>query len=209
MRMTGTCMTAFLGLQLALTELVFGEDAQHGGGHEAAPSLFAGDLGNAIFTLLIFLLVLVVLGKFAWGPLLAALQKRETFIRESLELAKRERETAEARLHEYEQRLLKAREEASAIVDEGRRDAEAVKRRMEEDARKSTEATIERAKREIGLAKDTAVKELYEQSAQLAMEMASNVLKRQLSTEDHHRLVQDALTELRQKAEGNLVGNRA
>ena len=82
------------------------------------------------------------------------------------------------------------------MVEEGRRDAEVVRRKIEEDARSSAEAIAERAKREIGIARDTALRELHEQSAQLAMTMAGSVLKRQLSPEDHHRLVQDALAEL-------------
>ncbi len=73
--------------------------------------------------------MLFVLGKFAWGPILSGLQARENFIRESLETAKRDRDEAEARLREYEERLATARAEATAIVDEGRRDAEVVKRR--------------------------------------------------------------------------------
>jgi F-type H+-transporting ATPase subunit b len=164
------------------------------GGEEA--NLFGGDLVISICTLLIFVLVLVVLAKVAWGPLLAALQSREKYIRESLASAKRDRESAERTLREYEDKLREAREEASAMVEEGRRDAEVVRRKIEEDARASAEAIAERAKREIGIARDTALRELHEQSAQLAMTMASAVLKRQLSPEDHRKLVEDALDEL-------------
>lgn len=173
--------------------------AEHAGEHaaEAEPSLFAGDLGNAIWTLLIFFLVLFVLGKFAWNPLLSALQNREKFIRESLESARQDREAAEARLKEYEQRLQKAHAEAAALIEEGRRDAEAVRRRVEDETKKNADAMIERAKREIGIARDTALRDLYDQSADLAMTMAGNVMKRQMTPEDHQRLVQEALGELR------------
>ncbi len=166
-------------------------------GHGAQPpSLFGGDLGNAVWTLAIFFLLLIVLGKFAWKPLLTALQNREKFIRESLESARRDRESAEASLKRYEQQISKARDEATAIVEEGRRDAEALKRKIEEDARASADNMIERAKREIGIARDTALKELYDGSAQLATTIATNLLKRQITPEDQHRLVEDALAEL-------------
>src|SRR5262245_27567766 len=122
-------LIALAGLAVAVP--AWAAEAEH-----ESPSLFAGDLGNSFWTLLIFVLVLVVLGKYAWGPILNALQSREQFIREALEKAKREREEAEARLREYEERLAGARGEASAIVDEGRRDAEAVKRRVEEEAKR-------------------------------------------------------------------------
>ncbi len=196
--------TLWRGLKLALPLHLLAANlalAQEHAEHET-PSLFGGDLGNAVWTLIIFFLVLAVLSKFAWGPLLAALQKREKFIQESLAAAKRSREEAEARLREYEERLLKAREEASRIVEEGRRDAEVVKRRIEEEARKAAEASLERAKREIGIARDTALKELYVEAAELVTNLAGTVLRRQLTPGDHQRLVQEALAELRPKSNG-------
>lgn len=162
-------------------------------------SPFAGNLGNAIWTLSIFLIVLAVLRKFAWGPILAGLQRREQFIHESLSSAKRDREAAEARLQEHEQRLLAAREEASKIVEEGRRDGESVKRKIEEDARLAGDEMIERARREIGVARDTAMRDLYERSADLATNVAGTILRRQISGEDHAQLVREALDELKQK----------
>ncbi|HOJ54713.1 MAG TPA: F0F1 ATP synthase subunit B, partial [Phycisphaerae bacterium] len=140
---------------------------------------------------------------FAWNPLLKALQNREKYIRESLESARRDREESERRLREYEARIAKAHEEAMAIVEEGRRDAESVKRRIEEEARKSADALIERARREIGIARDSALKDLYEQSAHLAVNLAGSVLRRELSPDDQQRLIGDALTELQNRRNGS------
>jgi F-type H+-transporting ATPase subunit b len=179
-------LIALAGLALAAPALA--AEAEH-----EAPSLFAGDLGNSFWTLLIFVIVLVVLGKFAWGPILTTLQARESFIRGALETAKREREEAEARLREYEARLGGARAEASAIVDEGRRDAEVVKRRIEEDAKRQADLIIERAKREIQIATDTATNSLFTLSAKLATEMAARVLGRELSAQDHERLIAEGI----------------
>jgi F-type H+-transporting ATPase subunit b len=178
---------ALAGLALALPALA--QEAEHG----EAPSLLAGDLGNSVWTFLIFVLVLVVLGKFAWGPILNTLQTRENFIREALEKAKHEREEAEARLREYEARLAAARGEATAIVDEGRRDAEVVKRRIEEDAKREADKMIERARREIQIATDTATKELYTLSAKLATQMAAQVIGRELTAQDHQRLIAEGI----------------
>lgn len=162
-------------------------------GAEAQPSLLAGDIGNVVWTVLIFVLVLVVLGKFAWGPILSTLQTRESFIHEALAKAKADRDEAEARLKQYEERLANARAEATAIVDEGRRDAEAVKRKIEADAKAEADKTIERAKREIQIATDTATKHLYELSAKLATDMAAKVIGRELSPQDHERLIAEAI----------------
>ena len=71
---------------------------------------FEGNFGVALWTLVIFGIVVFVLGKFAWGPILGGLQAREKFIRESLESAKRDREAAEARLKEYSDKLSLAEE---------------------------------------------------------------------------------------------------
>ncbi len=177
-------------VSLALAAPAFAAEAEHGG---SANNPFAGDFGNALWTLVIFGLVLVVLGKFAWGPILNTLQARETFIREALETAKRDRDESELRRKEYEDRLAQARAEATAIVDEGRRDAVAVKQRIEEDAKHESDKMIERAKREIQIATETATKELYQLSTRLATDMAGKVIGRELTAQDHDRLIAEAL----------------
>jgi F-type H+-transporting ATPase subunit b len=160
------------------------------------PSLFAGDLGNSVWTLLIFLFVLIILGKFAWGPILKTLQSREAFIHEALASAKRDRDAADARLKEYEERLATARAEATAIVEEGRRDAEIVKRKIEEEARREGDKMIDRARREIHLATVAATRDLYQLTARLATDLAARVIGRELSAQDHERLIAEAIAEI-------------
>ncbi len=166
------------------------------------PSLFTGDLGNIFWSLLTFIAVLVVLGKFAWGPILGALQKREDFIRDSLKQAKEDREQAEARLKEYGEKLETARAEATAVVDEGRRDGEVLKRKIEEQAKAEATALVERAKREIQVATDTAVKELYSMTARLSTDIASRIIRKELSPADHERLVAESIEELSAVGDG-------
>ena len=169
------------------------------GGHAegGANNPFAGDIGNALWTVIIFVLVLVVLGKYAWGPILSNLQARENFIHESLEKAKKDRDEAEARLKQYEERLASSRAEAAAIVDEGRRDAVEVKRRIEEETREEANRMIELARREIQIATDTATKELYTLSTRLAVEMATRLVSKQLTVEDQERLISDSIEALK------------
>ena len=161
-------------------------------------NIFAGDIGNVVWTLLIFGLLLLVLYRFAWGPLLDTLQQREGFIRESLESAKADRDAAEERLKEYEARLTKARAEATEIVEEGRRDAEVLRHRIEKEARAETEKMIDRAHREIGIARETAVKELYEVSGRLATEIAGKIVGRELDRSQHEGLIRDSIAEMEQ-----------
>ncbi|GAG11881.1 unnamed protein product [marine sediment metagenome] len=157
------------------------------------------DVWQAGFTIAVFLILVLILSGTAFKPILAGLEKRESFIRESLASAQRDREAAEARLKEYEQKLEQARAEAAALLEEGRENVEAMRRRIEEEARRSGEAILDRAKQEIGNARDTALKAVYEESAGVAASLAGTVLKRQLSPEEHQRLMLDALRELGQR----------
>jgi len=177
---------------LSLAVPAFAQEGEHGGG----ANIFAGDVGNAIWTLVIFLAVVVVLGKFAWGPILKGLQARESFILESLEKAKKERDEADARMKLYEDKLAQARTEVTAMVDEGRRDAEVVKRKILEEARQEAEKERERTKREIQLATDTATKQLYALSARMATDLAGRIIGKELTPQDHERLIAESIQEL-------------
>jgi F-type H+-transporting ATPase subunit b len=184
-------------LAIATTASLFGSTVAVAAEGADQPNIFTGDLGNIIWSLATFLVVLIVLGKFAWGPILGALQKREEFIRDSLQQAKRDREAAEARLKEYGDKLDAAKREATAIVDEGRRDAEVVKRKIEEEAKAEADRLIARAKREIGVATETAVNELYTIGARLATDVASKIITKELSPKDHERLIEESLGAMR------------
>ena len=171
-------------------------DAAHGdeGEHAAAePDPFAGGLGNALFTLLIFGAVVIILGKKAWPPLIQTLSEREHAIRGALEEAKREREEADKLLAKYKEQIEQARQEATAIVDEGRRDADVVRRRIHDETRAEAADMIERAKREIQLATDTAIKELYDRTADLAVDVAGGIIRKELKATDHEALVSESL----------------
>lgn len=154
------------------------------------------DLWQSAYTIIIFLALLAILSKYAFRPVVEGLQKREKFIRESVEAAERASADADARMREYEAKLDASRAEATKIVEEGRRDAEALRRKIEEQAQETSAQMVERAKREIGLARDTALKTLFDSAAELAASVARSTLKRQLTPEEHQRLMKDAMREL-------------
>jgi len=158
--------------------------------------VFAGDFGNALWTLLIFGLVVFVLGRYAWKPILHGLQQREQFIRAALEQAKKDRDEAEARLREYTEKLTAARAEATGIVEEARRDADSVRRQIEEQAGEEAGRIVERSRREIALATEAAKKELYEVSAALAVDIAAKLLSREVKAADHERLIRESLDDI-------------
>lgn len=165
--------------------------------------LFAGDIGNVFWTVLIFGIVLVILGKFAWGPILSQLQAREEFIHDSLAKADEARTAAERQLKEYEKKMAAARAEATAIVEEGRRDGDVVKQKIESDARAEAEATLERVKREISIAKETAVKDLYAVAGKLAVGVAGKIIHKELSAADHEQLIAQSIDQLERQTPAN------
>jgi F-type H+-transporting ATPase subunit b len=176
----------------------------HEGQAEAPWSPFQGDVGNFLWTLVVFVLVLWVLGKWAWGPILAGLQGREQFIRDSLEQARRDRDEAGATLARYEERLARARGEVEAMIEEARRDAAVLRDREESAAREEARTILERARREIDLAKDTAVAELYERAAALATTAAGKILERELDPADHERLIAESIAAVERMERGRL-----
>jgi F-type H+-transporting ATPase subunit b len=186
----------------ALGALVFAAPALaaegHGGGEEKGGLSFAGlryDL--AIYTLIVFGLLVLILSKFAWPHIREGLEKRETNIRSALDEARQAQQAARAEFEKARAELARAALDARAIVEEARRDAEALKVSEREVGIKEAAAERERAKREIEAAKDAALKDIYDQAVKLAALMSEKALRRSVSTEDHRRLLDEALADLK------------
>ncbi|MBU0637254.1 MAG: F0F1 ATP synthase subunit B [Planctomycetes bacterium] len=179
-----------------------GETDAHGAAEK--PALLTFDPGAAIWSIVVFLLLLGALRVLAWKPILTALQQREKFIQGTLDDAKRERSEAERLLAEHRAQMEQAREQATGIVDEGRRRAEEAGRQIQEQARAETEQMVARAKRELELATASAVKELYDQTASLAVTVAGSIIRKELSVEDHRQLVDESLARMKATDETKL-----
>jgi F-type H+-transporting ATPase subunit b len=151
----------------------------------------------AIYTLIVFVLLLVILGKFAWGPMMAGLEAREAGLRKTHEDAEAARAESQRNLAEVQARLAKTAEEVRAMLDEARRDAQVVKDQMKADAAGEIQAERERIRREIEMARDQALQEIYQQAVQLAALVSTKAVKRELTPADHSRLLDEALADLR------------
>lgn len=147
----------------------------------------------ATFTFVVFLCLLAILWKFAWGPIVEALAKREHTIEEHIASAQRSHDEAKLLLGEYERKLAGATDEVRAIIEEARRDAEHTKQDILNEAKAGADAERARAVREIETATDHALKTLAERSADLAVELAGKIVQTKLTTEEHARLIQDAV----------------
>ena len=170
---------------------------------ETTLSPFAGNVGNALWTLVIFVIVVVVLGKFAWGPVLSLLKQREDFIHKSLSDAKHDRDEAEARLKEYAARLQSAQAEAVGIIEEARRDAERLRQELRDRARSEADTMIKNAERHIELQTTRAVQQLRQEAVELSVTIASKILQRNISKEDNEKLIADALRQIEANSRSN------
>lgn len=140
-----------------------------------------------------FLLLALVLYKFAWKPLLAALTHREDSIRRSLETAENARKEAEAAAVRHEEAAKKARQEAKAIVDDARSTAATLAKTVDENARREAKALVEEARREISAATSSARETLRKEVADLSIAIASKMIQRNIDESSNRKLAEDML----------------
>lgn len=173
-------------------------DTAHGGGHAGhdtgVPLDWKSDL--AFFSLIVFLIFVGVLGKFAWGPMIQGLDKREAGIQKAISDAEDNRRKSEAMLAEYEQKLRAAEQTVAAMVAEARRDAERTSQDLIANAQKEVGLIRERAKDEIRQAKDSALADVFTQINSQVVLATEHVLGRALNSDDQDRLVSQALAEI-------------
>ena len=152
--------------------------------------------GLMIWTLLVFVISMFLLAKFAFPPIRAALDRRQKAIEDSIDTAERTREEAQQLLAEYRERLKEAREQAEEIVTRARRTADDAEREAIEEARKRREELLEQTKRDIDAETLRAINEIRREVAALTVMAAERVTRKTLTPEDQKRLVEEALSEI-------------
>ena len=155
------------------------------------------DPGLFIWTILTFLVLVVVLSKFAWGPLLAALQARQERISQSLDDAKRAQEEMERVKRESAEVIRQAHVEASTIVSSSRSDAERVREETKQKARAEAAAIIAAAERQIESEAVRARDDVRREAADLAVAIASKLIRRNISVEDNRVMIDEMIGRLR------------
>jgi len=158
--------------------------------------------GLIIWTVITFIILLVVLRKVAWGPILTALEQREHTIRNSLEETQRVRQEAEQLLAQHQQMLAEANREVTRLLEQGREEAERLRVSMTEQAREEAQRLTEAARREIVREKQLAMQELKNTAADLALAAAGRLLSTTMTGEDHRRLVTEFLDRFPERVEG-------
>jgi F-type H+-transporting ATPase subunit b len=154
------------------------------------------DPGLFIWTILTFLVLLGLLAKFAWTPLLQALESRQASIKKSLDDAAQAKVELE-RLHEKSAQIIReARIEAESIVGKSRADAERVRAEMKDKARAEADVIVKNAERQIQLETTRALQQIRTEAVDLSVMIASKIIQRNLSKEDNERLIDEALKQV-------------
>ena len=154
------------------------------------------DPGLFIWTIATFLVLLTLLAKFAWRPLLQALAAREETIRKSLADAEKARLELERLNQESEAIIRQARVEAESIIGSSRADAERLRGELRERARAEAEGIIKNAERQIQLETTRALQQIRHEAIDLSVMIASKIIQKNLSKEDNQRLIDEALKQV-------------
>ena len=154
------------------------------------------DPGLFIWTIFTFLLLLALLAKFAWKPLLAFLATREETIKTSLENAQTAKRELERLQQESAQIIRKAHGEAESIVSRSWSDAEKVREEMKQKAKSEADAIVKESQRQIELETGRALRQIRSEVADLSIAIASKVIQRNVSREDNNRLIEDTLKQI-------------
>ena len=159
--------------------------------------LVALDPGLFVWTILTFLLLLTVLAKFAWKPLLKMLKDREELIRSSLEDAEKA-QTELAKLNaEGEKIINKARAEAQGILSQCKSSAATLKEETLKDAKEKAKVIADNAEKQILVEKEKAIEEIKSEVVNLSLSVAEKLIKKNISVEDNKALIDESLSQVK------------
>jgi F-type H+-transporting ATPase subunit b len=191
--MSGKLVACSLSVFASAAPLLASEGAEAGGGGSA---LITPHIGLIFWTTVTFLLLLLLLSKYAWGPILAAMNAREEGIKGDLDTARREREESLRLLEEHRALINLARKERADAVEAGRRDAERLKAEILDEARRQREQLMKQAETQIAAGLRQARAGLKGEAADLAIRAAGKLMSKNLDDATQRRLVEDYIADL-------------
>ena len=154
----------------------------------------------SFWTALTFAILIVVLGKFAWGPILQMLETREKTISDAIESAKRERQAAEAASAEMKAALAKAQAESAEMIRRNQQEVAAAKNELMAQAKKESDDLLQAARKTINEEKRQALAELRAQTVDLAIEAANRLVQMNMDEKGQKKLVEEYLSQLPKEA---------
>lgn len=166
------------------------------GGAEGGGGLYDINTGLSFWTLIVFAMLVAILGRYAWGPILHAVEAREKGIQAALDAAAARNAEASRILAEHKEQLADARRQASELIAEGKAAGEEVRKDIEEKARSEAQAIVDRARVEIERERDAALEALRKESVELALAVASRLMRENFDQEKDRALVERYLSEM-------------
>ena len=166
------------------------------GGAEGGGGLFDINAGLSAWTLIVFFSLLAILGRFAWAPILQAVEAREKGIQSALDEAAKRNEDAAKLLAEHREQLADARRQANELIAQGRAAGEVVRQDIQEKARAEGQGMVDRARAEIERERDAALDTLRRESVELALAAASRLIQENLDQKKDRDIVERYLNEL-------------
>ena len=158
--------------------------------------LLQPDPGLFIWTIVTFLVLLALLAKFAWRPLLEALDTRQKAITKALDDAQKAKQELERLNAESAQIVARARVEADGIISQSRSDGERLREEIRTKARAEADNIVKNAERQIQLETTRALEQIRHEAVDLSVMIASKIIQRNLSKEDNERLIDEALKQV-------------
>jgi len=159
-------------------------------------ALVQPDPGLYVWTIIVFVGLLLAANKLFWKPLMVAVRDREDTIRKSLDDARQAKEEL-ARLNVESQRILtEARKQADVILSETRADAARFREELKQKAQTEAAGIVKNAEKQIGLETARAVQLIRKEAVDLSVAIASKILRRDVTSQDNERLIEETLREL-------------
>jgi F-type H+-transporting ATPase subunit b len=183
-------------LSLVAPALLLGVVTVHASEAEGLGSLVSLAPGSMLYTLITFAILLIILWKFAWGPIVKGLESREESIHGAIEQAQKDRDEAARMLADYEAKLKTASSEISERLNRAEKDAQQTIETAKQQAREEAEKLREQAKQEIEASKDKIVGELRSEMANLASQVAGAAIGESFNREDQLRIIQKRLEQV-------------
>lgn len=159
--------------------------------HTANPAL-----GNTIVTLVSFIILMLIIRKYAWGALMNILIQRETQIKDELAKAANELEESEQANREAQVALREARAEATQIILQAKKQSLQVQDTMLKEAKEEVDQMRAAAQKDIELERRRMLNEIKAELTDISIEIAEKILRREIKSEDYHRLIDDFIQEM-------------
>ena len=168
--------------------------------HEESISIFKLDPGVGLWAIVVFAGLLIILKKFAWGPIISSIDEREKNIRDSLDKAKQAQNESKEIASEQKKILSDAKLEAASIIQKAKSTAEELSNKIKQDGLEEKSRIVDSGLKEIEAAKQSAIADLKKKTADMALEIAGKLIGQSMDDNKHREYVDNLINEIEKPA---------